>query len=328
MKDKISLQINLAPNDFMHARYMLKHQLVTLGDQVDEIILTIDTKRSKGRFGENWEENKDRLYKYIEDEILPYFQVKVCPVDYSAKIKQSVADFFFGTNEVPDKDFRGGPFYSYFYGLFIAKNNFVFHLDSDMFLGGRSKTWMQEAIAYFNDNKGKLFVVSPHPGPPHPQQILVDQIIIEKTIGHDYSYQLTGMSTRLFLLDKRIFYQYKIALKKPHFKNQLIALVEGNQPADLPETLMSEFMERYALKRIDFLGAVPGLWSLHPPFRTDEFYNRLPHLITQVEVGRFPKDQIGYYDMTDSVCDWESARIKIKKNRWKRLFKRFTYSFS
>ncbi|WP_443938106.1 hypothetical protein [Pedobacter sp. MW01-1-1] len=47
---KISSQINLTPSDYPSAKYILPHQLKILANQVDEIVLTIESKPSKGRF--------------------------------------------------------------------------------------------------------------------------------------------------------------------------------------------------------------------------------------------------------------------------------------
>ena len=69
MKPPVSLKINLAPGDYRHAKHILPHQLKILAGQVDEIILTVDTKPSKGRFAEGWNEYKELLNTFLQDEI-------------------------------------------------------------------------------------------------------------------------------------------------------------------------------------------------------------------------------------------------------------------
>lgn len=313
MKPPVSLQINLAPGDYRHAKHILPHQLEILSGQVDEIILTVDTKPSKGRFAEGWNEYKELLNTFLQDEIKKEYQVKIVPVDYSAQVKSKVAQYFFNTNDLPLKDFRGGPFYAYFFGLYAAKNNLVFHLDSDMFLGGGSQTWVKEAVELFKSDPN-IFIASPLPGAPHPADILKDQQVIHKIAP--YTWQLDGMSTRIFFIDKTKFENNKLEISKPSVRNQIKALVQGNSNADLPEHLISAFITKHHLKRVDFLGSNPGLWSLHPPFRTDEFYLDLPHIITRVIENDFPEKQQGFYDIVDEVCDWSVARERIKNNRW------------
>ena len=95
------------------------------------------------------------------------------------------------------------------------------------------------------------------------------------------------------------------------------ALAEGNPPYDLPEVIFSRAMSEHGLVRIDFLRSDPGMWSIHPPFRSQLFYDLLPTLIQQIEAGEIPEAQRGDHDMNDSMVDWSSAR----KPLWKRAAK-------
>ncbi|WP_428328406.1 hypothetical protein [Mucilaginibacter sp.] len=317
---KVSLQINLSPGDYLHAKYLLKHQLKALSGQVDEILLTVDTRVSKGRFSTDWEIYKDALNTFLKTEIEPGFKVRIIFVDYSKPVKQAIAQYFFGGDHIPDKDFRGGPFYAYFFGLFNAANDLVFHLDSDIFLGGGSQTWINEAVQLFK-NDASCFTVSPLPGPPHPEDILIGQDIESKIAP--YTFAFTNMSTRIFMLDKSRFKTQKLSLKKPAIRSQIKALIDGNSNADLPEHMISDYLKKHHLKRIDFLGDSPGLWSLHPPYRSKTFYAGLQKLISDVENGGLPAAQNGYYDVVDEVCDWTEGRQNLKNKRWwKRYFSR------
>ena len=316
---KVSLQINLAPGDYLHARYILPHQLKTLAHQVDEVILTIDTRQSRGRFSAGWHQYKDLLNDFLSKNIQAAYNVKIIPVDYSIEMKLKIAGYFFGTDYIPEKDFRGGPFYAYFFGLYSATNNLIFHLDSDIFLGGSSKTWITEAADFFETDPS-CFISSPLPGPPHADDILIDQEVIHKIAP--YTWQLNGMSTRLFMTDKSKFNANKLLFAKPGLRNQVKAIVEGNANADLPEHILSAYIRKNNLKRIDFLGSGLGLWSLHPPYRTKIFYDEVQALILRIELNDLPKKQQGFYDIVDEVCDWSEAKKVIAANRWwKRIFK-------
>lgn len=70
LKNKVSLRINLAPGDYPHAKHILKHQLDILSNQVDEIILTVDTRQSKGKFAKVWDANKDLLNQFLSVLVL------------------------------------------------------------------------------------------------------------------------------------------------------------------------------------------------------------------------------------------------------------------
>jgi hypothetical protein len=308
----VSLQINVAPNDYLHARYILPHQLKILSNQVNEVLIIIDSKPSKGRFGEGWDANKNVLISFL-DNLQSEYPIKIMHVDYSLAIKTKIAEYFFGTSNIPEKDFRGGPFYAYFFGLFQAKNNWVFHLDSDMILGGGSRTWINEAINFFEIDKSYL-TASPLPGPPHNDDILIGQAVASKIAP--FTYAFNAMSTRIFMIDKAKFSEHKLSITKPSFRNQIKAILQGNPNADLPEHILSAYIKKHNLKRIDFLGTNPGLWSLHPPYRTKAFYNNLEDIIKLAENNNLPTAQNGNYDIINEVCDWTEAREKLKTNRW------------
>ncbi len=314
------MQINLAPGDYQHVRYILPHQLQILAPQVDEVVLTVDTQPGKGRFAEGWQKYSGLLNVFLENEIRSsYNKARIVPVDYSNESMAKTAEYFFGTKSMPVKDFRGGPFYAYFFGLLSATNDIVFHLDADMLLGGGSQSWINEAIELLRSDP-QYFTVSPLAGPLHPNGMLIGQSGWEKIASH--TFRFSEMSTRIFMLDRSVFQTQKLSLTKPNLRSQIKAIVEGNSNADLPEHLISTFMRENNLKRIDILGSSNGLWSLHPPYRTKSFYENLPGIIKHVENNDMPPSQLGFYDVVDELCDWSEAREKLKQNRWwKRLGK-------
>jgi hypothetical protein len=70
-----------------------------------------------------------------------------------------------------------------------------------------------------------------------------------------------------------------------------------------PEDILSGAMAAKGMSRIDFLGAVPGLWTLHPRTRPPAFYNGLEHLVRRVETDDVPDAQRGHYDLLDSFVE-------------------------
>jgi hypothetical protein len=111
-----------------------------------------------------------------------------------------------------------------------------------------------------------------------------------------------------------------LPLTAPSPLQRLKSKLLGNPPqVREAEALMTRTMQTSNLFRIDLLGEAPGLWSLHPPFRSEAFYQRLPELIQAVETGNVPAGQLGHYDLNDSMIDWTSAR---EANRWHRRYLR------
>lgn len=315
MTPKVTLQISLAPSDYRHCRFLLRHQLDTWAGQVEEVLLTYDTHRSKGRFAHNWEENHRLMTLFLEEIVKKFPSVRLVQIDYSDKTRRVVGQKFFSTPFIPPKDFRGGPFYTYFYGLYTSTHPYVFHLDSDMFFGGGSQTWVSEAVKLMEDNQQVLFC-SPLPGPPKSGGELVGQPGAVKFAHGSTAFAFSNMSTRLFMVNKQRLERHKMPLLQPPFRSVLKAWVEGNPAYDLPENIMSHLMQSQRMLRVDFLGSRPGMWSIHPPYRTENFYNSLPELLQRIVNNDVPADQLGFYDMTDTMCDWAEARNKLKENRW------------
>ena len=92
-------------------------------------------------------------------------------------------------------------------------------------------------------------------------------------------------------------------------------MLQGNPMADLAENVVSDAMVAAGMYRVDFLGSGDGMWSLHPPYRSEEFYRRLPELIRAVEQGDVPQQQRGHYDLNDSMIDWTQARAANRPYR-------------
>lgn len=315
----VTLQISLAPSDYRHAQLLLPHQLQAWRGQVAEVLLTIDFHRSSGRFSARWEEGRDRIVPLAES--MP--GARVCLVDYGAEAMARASREFFGGRAIPAKDFRGGPYYSYFFGLAEARQPYVLHADSDMFFGGGSSTWISEAIANMEAHS-EVLLAAPLPGPPTADGGLPSQQAKAEP-GEKHAFRFDNMSTRLFLLDRRRFRTTIGALhprRPPALRNTLKALAERNPPADLPEHLFTDEMRSRALVRREFLGSGPGKWSLHPPYRSADFYARLPALIEAIEAGKIPEAQRGDHDLNASMVDWTEALHALAANRWwKRLLR-------
>lgn len=325
----VTLQINLAPSDWLHAKHILPHQLRQFSEQVDEIILTLDLHRSAGRFSEGWEERLPKIQKLIEDCCAQYSHAQMKVVDYSLESVSEVGTAFFGGRSIPPKDFRGGPFYSYFFGLHAANNDYVLHLDSDLMFGGGSQTWISEAVDLLAE-RPEVLTCGPLPGPPTSDGSLQSQAASVELNKESIAFGFPFLSTRYFLLDKRCFASRvgALSLAYPSPRNIIKALVEGNPPYRLPEEILTEAMQEHSLVRVEFLGELPGMWSLHPPYRTQEFYDKLPNIIQKIESGYIPDGQRGCHDINDSLVNWHSAKLALSRNRWwKRLARKISYKF-
>lgn len=309
----VTLQISLAPGDHRLAERLLTHQVEFWRRGVNEILLSIDTRRSHGRFGDDWKKGRQRIIEIVGQ--IP--GARVVEVDYSRESRHAVADEFFGDVRVPTKDWRGGPYYAYFFGLHAARNDFVLHTDSDMFFGGDSLRWLETALPLYSTNPDLLFI-SPHPGPPASDGSLKQLKAPRETINGVEGLMFTDMSTRVFFFSRTRFRERITALapRSPTFRARVLAFLDGHPAQELPENLFSEAMQNRDLKRFDFAGPAPGCWSLHPPYRSEDFYNKLPGLISRIEKSDIPAAQLGDHDFNASLVDWSEAITRMARRRW------------
>ena len=314
-EDRVALQINYQPTDIRHAQHLLPHQIRQLGDQVDEVVFNLDLHRSRGDFTNGWDEHVSPMRRFLESVAADLPNARVQEVDYSPEARRRVNDAYFGGEDAPLKNFRGRPFYTSIEPWTTVSCEWLLHLDSDMLLGGGSRTWVAEAQQRIRDNPTYV-LASPLPGPPRPDGTVLRQ--------DDAVYVQPGpavivprMSWRIFLTNIPKFRREvgAIPLLPAPLKGRIWTLREDNPPYEKIENVVARQMQRLGLHRVDFLGADPGMWSLHPPLRSDHFYSVLPALIARVERGDVPAEQRGDYDVNDSMVDWTEARRAIRRER-------------
>lgn len=308
-----TLQISLAPSDARLAEILLPHQVRAWRGQVSEILLTIDTHRSRGRFGDDWEAGRSRILTLASS----ISGARVVEIDYTPAAQAAVSRRFFGGAPVPAKDCRGGPYYAYFFGLYSARHDWILHCDADMFFGGASSTWLSEAIE-LHETRPEILFSAPLPGPPSPAGTLRQLNAEPRQVNGALAFTFSEMSTRLFFFN-RVHLADRIGALRPRApkpRPRMIALLDGNPAQELPETLLSDAMSRRGLCRVDFLGSAPGRWSLHPPYRCEDFFAKLPALVSRIEAGDVPTEQLGDHDINDSLVDWTEARARMARRRW------------
>ena len=305
----VTLQISLAPTDLPHAIHLVPHQLRQWASQVDEVLFVVDLHRSSGKFAEGWHERLPGLRALVTELCATYPHARSVDVDYRPETRAAVENIHFDGRPIPVKDHRGAPFYAYFYGLMAASSEFVYHLDSDMLFGGGSPTWVGQALKILQ-SRSDVLACNPLPGPPTPDGTLRSQLL-RSEIQDAPAFRSGALSTRLFLLDRRRVRDLSVSPPTP--RKALAARIEGNPPFLTAEGVISNVMATAGLLRLDFLGENPGMWSLHPPYRSRLFYERLPSIIEQVERGEVPDGQRGCHDIEDCMIDWSDVRPSTRR---------------
>ena len=295
MPPLVSLQINLAPVDYPYARAIIPHQLEVLAEQCSEVVFVIDLHRSRGRFGGRyWVTNRDRLAALIETlkHAFPTVSFKEHTVEYSKSVRRQVSQYFFTQGLVPRKDYRGGPYYSYLYGLYRCENDLVFHVDSDIIFGGRSQTWIENAVKLLSTH-ADLLCVSPHMGPPAPSN---GPAACEADCGVTRQHKF---ATRAFLIDRRQLQNQLHAAFQGSRLSCILSILKGRLPFDFPEMVITRKMRADRMFRGDFRGPSPGLWTLHPLCKDRRFCSLVGSIIERASRMDLPPQQLGEYNLCD-----------------------------
>jgi hypothetical protein len=334
-----ALQINMYPFDLKHVVHCLPHQLRVFEDQVDRIHLTVDGRAaSAGRYkSDNFDQAARELYCFLKSIQAQHPKLEVDVVDYSAEARELVSTTFFRNSPTvyPQKAFDGGPFHVYFWGIAQANARYVLHMDSDMLFGGGSQTWLREATELLAANPKAIFV-APLAGPPRFDGVInagTDQfmpglrVAIEpKVLSNDpITVEHQTVSTRIFMIDMQHFAESlaSLVIERPSLKRRIRSLAFNHDPSSMPaEEVLSRALINNGMTRLDFLGSGTGLYSLHPVYRSAEFYANLPNLIDRIERGDIPDAQRGDYDINQSMQDWTSAhRARAPLKRYKKALR-------
>ena len=322
-------QVNIHPKDVDHVPVMLRHQIRVWGGQVDRFHVTLDVHGSSGgHYGTEGIDTKLAAMRGALAEIGTEFPIVVDEVDMRPETRRAVAAAFFGGGDVPMKAWNGSPLYAYLFGLWKTNADVVVHFDGDMFFGGGSQTWLDEAETMLNDRSDCAFV-GPLPGPPREDGRLLGHGEVWSGVearpidDEARAYAFDTVSTRIFVTHLDILRRRlggSLRREGPGLKGQIHARLLGNDPQSRElERLLSGNMAARGLKRVDFLGTEPGMWSLHPPLRNAAFYERLPELVDRAECGDLPEQQLGHYDVVDALIDMSEARRQNRRAvRWKR----------
>jgi hypothetical protein len=305
----------MAASDLRYVRETLPNQLRMLAGQVEEIQFTLDTRQSRTfrNATDEFPQKLAELRRYLERVCGEHPKANIVEVDYSPARLAEVAAVFIGGAFVPKKAYDGSAFYPYLYGMLRARSDYIFHIDSDMLFGGGSQRWVGEAVELLERERDVLACM-PFPGPPRTDGKLTRQTESLRCDVEGLAYSFSTITTRVFILDRRRFLsgEFRIPLVPPKPHHLVQSLLFNTPPYKLLEGCLSELKSTKALRCIGFLGAEPGLWSLHPPHRSERFYAGLHNLVKRVESNDIPADQRGDFDVNDSMIDWSDVRAQAK----------------
>ena len=282
----MTLEISIAPRDLRHLRETLPHQLRQWAGQVREIICTVDLEPTPGEVGLGTEHER-RLLDFVEDRLSPYRNGRLEVADYSAATRRAVAARpSLGGQPLPSKTVRSC---RAVLRLLLRtprqppKCEYILHLDCDVLFGGGSQTWASEAVELLR-RRPDVLLCGPLPGPPRADGTIAQAAEREPHASPAFAFET--VTSRRFLIDlrrleervgplsvrrhtpRRTRVPLSLWLKgwgRMQLRDRLRPLTLSTLPYDLPERLLGEAMVRAGLRRVDFLGSPPGMWSPRRP---------------------------------------------------------------
>jgi hypothetical protein len=307
--NKISLQINLSAADLPICRKLLDRQIRFWYEELDEIVLSIESKKSFGKFAKDFDRNKKGLMVMVEQYITSFPKIRYHFIDYSPQRNASLAELFFCNERIPEKDYRGCAFYSYLDGLASCSNRYIIHLDSDIMLGGHPNSWLQDAVDLLNSEPSYL-LINPLPGPPAANFELKQKYIRKAGL---YQFLFNKMSTRVFLIDMEKLSANKLSLKKAPVTPRYIKwfFKSGFKWGYLAlEDILSDIMVRRSLLRVDTLGINErrSAYTLHPVLKPAQYIQAIPDLLERMDTGDIPESQRGYYNVHNDFFDFSKTK--------------------
>ncbi len=164
----VTLQINVAPVDLPHASaHPAPPDAAVGGSGPGDPVHVRSPPHSPWRtFWGGLDERRTPMRELLEQLCREHPGARIAEVDYTPERMQRLADDFTAGSPIPAKDTKGAPFYPYLFGLHEARNDLVFHLDSDLMFGGASQTWIEEARDAAGRSPQMCSPASPLPGPP------------------------------------------------------------------------------------------------------------------------------------------------------------------
>lgn len=309
----VSLQINTAPVDYAFFPKILKHQLKFFGRMCSEIVITIEERQSeRSRWkSSDWKKNFDLIIELCDALKKDYPQLVINIIDYSDEKRKEVSQYFLQQKDrmIPFKDFRGGPYYSYYFGLHSASQPYVFHMDSDILFHGNGEKWLKEATEVLTKDKNVLSV-APIIGPPLKSGQNMPLVHkkrynpIDEYSVYGRGYQYKDLSTRIFMVEKERLKNF-CPITYPHFDQIMKSWLRKTTPYHTPERSISEQMQKENLVRVDFEGT-EGLFNLHLTQgikKSPEFIQGLDVILNKIEEGFFTEDMRGKHDFSQQLLN-------------------------
>jgi hypothetical protein len=291
-----SLSINVSRSDIPFMMQTIPHLVKACQFDFVERVLFIETAQPSSLFRHRpgvgtFEQLKECCQKLVDMGVID----RLVELDYAKPIRKKLYQKYFDCFLWETHNHRGAPIYGYMFALEFIQGDYILHFDSDMLLYQKADfSWIDEGIRLFKEHPEILFVC-PLSGPPMPDGSL-KQRGVNYQLDPEGFYRFKTFSSRKFLVDRKKLEQL-LPLKAEwiSLKRRVVSAFNGKSAMQNWEIMVSNRLKETEFIRADL--SSPEAWTLHPPEHGAAFIQALPHIIKKVELGEYPAEQAGDYDL-------------------------------
>ena len=301
-----SLSIMVARTDLAFMMHTIPHLVKMCRFPFRERVLFVDTaplsgdKLKRPDIG-SMEQLREACQTLLDRGVVD----RVTDIDYNPNLRKALYQKHFGLPLNPTHNWKGYPIYGSLYSLEAIEGEYILHFDSDMMMyQAVDHDWISAAISLI-EKRSEVVAVRPLGGPPTQNENQLAKIAYRYDPDGFYGFKF--FSSRAYLLSRQRFEQllpmpvlwkgtrhdWYNAL--PNGLRTYINHATGTDRLDSWELMVSRQFELGRWLRASL--ASPQAWTLHPNFRSPEFFAALPFILANIEAGRFPAEQAGEYDL-------------------------------
>lgn len=296
-----SLSINVSRSDIPFMMQTIPHLVKSCQFNFVERVLFIETAQPSSLFRHrpgigSFEQLKECCQKLVNMGVID----RLVELDYAKPIRKKLYQKYFDRLLWETHNYRGAPIYGYMFALEFIRGDYVLHFDSDMLLHQKLDfNWIDEGIKLFKEHPDILFVC-PLSGPPTSDGSLKQRGVPYQLDPQGF-YRFKTFSSRKFLVDRNKLEQF-LPLKPEwvSLRRRIASIFNRKSAIQNWEIMVSSRLEKTKYIRADL--SSPQAWTLHPPDHGATFIQSLPHVIENIERGKYPIEQVGDYDLR--LNDW------------------------
>ena len=263
----------------------------------------LDASKPSGVLGEKLPQSELSQVIEVLKEIKTQhsFEMDVFSPDPNEVLKLS--KIHFGRSYRETHCFRGYPIHGSIHQFHKCNSDYILHMDCDMlFYEKKEFSWLESAVNMMKENKDILCVL-PRGGPPTRDRSLNQGTTKYRVDDKRGLYLFKNFTSRHYLIHRKRF--LKLLPMEPlwlSWREPIKSKFLGNGKMLCWESIVEKALNKSNLWRADLM--TDKAWSIHPGVRCEKFTNLIPEIVNQIKIGKYPKQQAGYFDLL--LNSWEN----------------------